>query len=295
MKENAMDGLSVCPVCGDEDFRVLYRFQPARWIPGKVVRCSDCTMIYKIPSSGSKPLVDYYDQTFTGLDYFHQEEAAVRALQKVRDHIANTLDATSLSLLDIGCGTGIFLKLAQQAGFDVTGLELNSTLANKVREKTKAEVIVGDFMSAGLDGRLFDVITLLDLIEHLPNPLSALKRCHKLLKPGGYIVVYTPNHSSLIVRFADVLYRISAGRVANPITEIFDLTHVTFFDLQTLSLALTKTDFSVVKTILLKYDPSRSNLATGISAVTLKVIEAISPLFNGQFRILMFARKAAET
>ena len=286
-----MKDLTVCPLCSDANSQELYRFQPARWIPGRVVRCSACQTIYKIPSDRTKPLAEYYDQSYAELDYWSQEQPAVRALKKVRDYIVDTLGTISLSLLDIGCGSGVFMSLAQQAGFDVTGLDLNSTLANEAHERTKAEVVVGDFMSVGLGGRRFDVVTLLDLIEHLPDPLSALKRCHELLKPGGYLVVYTPNHNSLIVRVADLLCRLTLGRVAGPISEIFDCTHVVFFDVQTLSLAMTEAGFSVAKTILLKYDPSRSNQATGISALALRGIEAVSPLINGQFRILTFAGK----
>ena len=285
-----MRDLAVCPLCGNADSQELYRFQPARWIPGRVVRCSACQTTYKIPSDRAKPLAEYYDQSYAELDGWNQEEAAERTLKKIRAAIVGTVGIPSL-LLDVGCGSGVFLSLAQQSGFDVTGVELNPTLADKASRKARTEVVVGDFMSVDLGDQQFDVITLLDLIEHLPDPLAALKRCCQLLKPDGYLVAYTPNHSGLIVQIANLLYRLTRGRVAEPIAEIFDCTHVVFFDVRTLRLAIIKAGFSVEKTMLLKYDPSRSNQATGISALGLRAIEAISPPINGQFRILMFARK----
>jgi 2-polyprenyl-3-methyl-5-hydroxy-6-metoxy-1,4-benzoquinol methylase len=282
---------AACPVCGGAGSQQLYNFQPARWIPGTVVRCTACRTVYKVRADPSKRLADYYDTTYAESDYWDREQATVRALKKIRDVIVDTLGSPAASLLDVGCGPGVFLSLAQEAGFSVTGLELNSVLAQRARQRTGAEVIVGDFMSVRLDDEQFDVITLLDLIEHLPNPVSALRRCHELLKPGGCLVVYTPNHRSLIVRVADLLYRLTLGKAAGPVAEIFDCSHVVFFDVQTLGLALGVAGFQVTDTVLLKYDPSRSNQATGLSALALRGIEAVSPVVKGQFRILMCGKK----
>ena len=58
-----------------------------------------------------------------------------------------------------------------------------------------------------------------------------------------------------------------------------------------LHFALTTAGFEVTKTVLLKYDPSRSRQATGVSALVLRSLEAISPMIRGQFRILMFGKK----
>jgi 2-polyprenyl-3-methyl-5-hydroxy-6-metoxy-1,4-benzoquinol methylase len=286
-----MKDSTVCPICGDSNSRQLYCFEPARWIPGSVVRCDTCEILYKIPSAGAKRLADYYDQSYTESNYWNHEQVAIRSFREIIDSIVDTLGTTSLSLLDVGCGPGTFLSLAQQVGFDVTGLELNSELANKAHTKTGLPVIIGDLMSAELSDRRFDVIAMLDLIEHLADPVSVLRRCYELLKAGGSLVVYTPNHNSLIVWIADLLYRLSRGRMTGPVTEIFDCTHVVFFDAQTLRLALAKAGFTVTKSILFKYDPSRSEQATGISALGLRAVEAISPLINGQFRLLMFARQ----
>ncbi len=262
-----------------------------------MVRCAACQTLRKIPTDPSKPLTAYYEDAYADSSYWEHEheQGTVAALEKILRAVTDTLRPQHLSLLDIGCGPGVFLSLAKAAGFDVVGLELNPALAERARQRTGAEIIIGDFMTADFQQRRFDAITLLDLIEHLEDPVSALKRCHELLKPGGHLIVYTPNHKSLIVRIADLIHRLSGGRLSGPVHEIFDGVHVVFFDVDSLAQAFRRADLRVAATTMLRYDPSRSGQAKGLSALGLRGIEMISPLVRGQFRILMFGRKDDET
>lgn len=280
-----------CPICGARGAREMYRFVPARSIPGSVVRCLGCTTMYKVLADPSKPPSAYYDDSYADSDYWTPDDASTRAFTWIRDAIARVVSPRGASLLDVGCGPGLFVEAAQARGFRVTGLELNATLAQRARERTGAEVVVGDFLATPLAGRKFDVITMLDLIEHLPDPVGALAQSAELLAPGGRLVLYTPNHSSVIVRVADLVYRATRGRLAGPVAEIFDCTHVVFFDVATLTRAVHAAGLDCVDVAMGKYDPARSNQATGASALALRGLEAISPLVDGQFRILMFAQK----
>jgi SAM-dependent methyltransferase len=134
---------SACPLCGNSTVRELYRFEPARFIPGQVVRCVNCGCIYKKPSQNAKPIGDYYrDPRYHDLDYWSFEGQAERALRQVLDTVLSVLGhAGSRSLLEVGCGPGQFLKMAQEAGFDVSGVDLNSSHATEAGERTGAKVI----------------------------------------------------------------------------------------------------------------------------------------------------------
>lgn len=281
--------LQVCPLCDATEYRELYRFEQSQWIPGTVVRCEGCQLIFKIPSDQSKPLTDYYNTNYAGLDYWDQEDAARRSLTKIRDFVTH-IGATGQTLLDIGCGPGVFIEIAQDAGFIVTGLEYNPLLAARARDRTGADVIEGDFLSLDLDDRRFDIVMMLDLIEHLSDPVAALARCRELLNPGGHLVVYTPNHASLIAELAMMLDRITRGRYRGPVREIFDGVHVVFFDERSLMQALAQAGLQAEDTVLLKYDPSRSQQATGAVALALKAIESASPVVRRQFRLLVSAK-----
>jgi SAM-dependent methyltransferase len=282
-----------CPVCRGESAVEVYPLPDAAWIPGTVVRCQGCKLLYKRLAPNAKPLADYYDTDYAALDYWGEAVATERALKPLLKAATGARDPRDrkTTLLDIGCGAGAFLKLAKAAGFRVTGLELNPILAQRTREHVGVEVLEGDFPEADLGGRRFSVITMLDLIEHLTDPVGALRRCYELLEPGGQIVIYTPNHSSLIVRTADALYRTTAGRLKGPVREIFDCLHVVFFDVHTLERAFRATGFEDIRTTLVKYDPERSQQAKGISALALRALEAVTPIAGEAFRIIAVARR----
>jgi SAM-dependent methyltransferase len=284
---------AACPLCRETRFRRLYQFEPAQWIPGEVVRCAACGAVYKKPSPAARPLWDYYrDARYRDLHYWSFEEPALRALRGIRDEVVAVVGASpGRSLLEVGCGTGHFLQLAKERGFDVAGVELNEGLATQARERTGgSRIVCGDFMVEDF-GRRFDVVAMIDLIEHMPDPLAALRRANELLEPGGHLVVYTPNHNGITTRAADLAYRVSGGSFAGPVNEIFDCLHVVFFDVRSLGAALERSGFEVAKLRLSPYDPERNDQARGASAMAVRALEMLGAVLFGQFRMLMFGRK----
>ncbi len=258
-----------------------------------MVRCTDCAAIYKKPAESARPIAEYYtNPTYHELAYWSFEAQAERALRRILENIVSvTGKPDSRSLLEVGCGPGRFLKMAQDAGFEVAGVELNEGNAAEARERTGgAPIICEDFMSMP-GGRQYDVIAMLDLIEHMPDPLAALRRSYELLKPGGHLAVYTPNHGGITARVADLLYRFSGHAVKGPVTEIFDCLHLVFFDVKSLGSALGHSGFQVVRTVLSPYDPERNDQAKGASAMGVRVLESCGLVLFGQFRMLMFGRK----
>jgi 2-polyprenyl-3-methyl-5-hydroxy-6-metoxy-1,4-benzoquinol methylase len=284
-----------CPICEGREYRELYDLESARWIPGKVVICRHCGTIYQRLSAKARPISEYYDESYASSDGWELEEqgAAAKALSRIADMIHSPQGPGDNQLLDVGCGSGVFLALAKDRGWNVTGIDLNPTLAQRARERCGAEVLVGDLLTTDVGGRKFNVITLLDLIEHLLEPLPVLRRCRELLAPRGTLVVYTPNHRGLICKVAHALFRGTFGRFRGPMDEIFDCTHLVFFDPASLRRALETCGFEIASTQFVKYDPSRSNLATGIAATAVRAIELVSPYVGGEFRVLMTGRVPA--
>ncbi|MBI4057286.1 MAG: methyltransferase domain-containing protein [Elusimicrobia bacterium] len=99
------------------------------------------------------------------------------------------------SLLDVGCGEGGFLKIAQERGFRGTGVDYDARVIAAAREKGLSDVHCLDwdaFLSQNRS-RSYDAITLFDVLEHQPEPARFLKTIHDLLKPGGYLAITLPN------------------------------------------------------------------------------------------------------
>ena len=106
-------------------------------------------------------------------------------------------------VLDVGCGSGVFLEAMRRRGWTVAGLEPHKAYAHELRANRGLDTDA-TLDQAPLDCEAFDVITLLDVVEHLPDPHRALRKVGQLLRPGGVLAIATPNVDSLEHRFFGV-------------------------------------------------------------------------------------------
>lgn len=105
------------------------------------------------------------------------------------------------AVLDVGCGTGQFLEFAK--GQDVGplhGLELAPAAAAAARQRSGATVHERGVLDSGLPAETFGGVTLWDVLEHLPDPRAALRSVRTLLRPGGTVVIGTPNRRGVSLR-----------------------------------------------------------------------------------------------
>ena len=100
-------------------------------------------------------------------------------------------------LLDVGCGSGYFLKQMRNEGWDVFGVEPDPKAVAVARDEYGIDVRQGNLSNAGFTDNMFDAITLSHVIEHIYDPANLLRECGRVLKPGGTLVVTTPNAESL--------------------------------------------------------------------------------------------------
>ncbi len=101
------------------------------------------------------------------------------------------------SLLDVGCGGGRFLNRMKKRGWQVEGTDFDEQAANKVTARYGIKTHVGDLSQCNLPADSFDVVTMSQAIEHLYDPQATLRECLRILKPGGLLVMTTPNALSL--------------------------------------------------------------------------------------------------
>jgi 2-polyprenyl-3-methyl-5-hydroxy-6-metoxy-1,4-benzoquinol methylase len=99
---------------------------------------------------------------------------------------------TRAPLLDVGCGNGAFLLLAQSLGFSAVGLEPNDNAAGKARS-AGLDVRCGTLPDSGLPAEYFEHITLNHVFEHLHRPRESAREILRLLKPGGRVWFSQPN------------------------------------------------------------------------------------------------------
>jgi SAM-dependent methyltransferase len=102
-------------------------------------------------------------------------------------------------LLDVGFGAGLLLETAEEAGWQCWGTEISPPALVKARARGW-RVLEGDLCRIQLPGDLFDVICLIEVLEHLPDPMEYIRQAFHLLRPGGIMYATTPNGSGLNAR-----------------------------------------------------------------------------------------------
>ncbi len=110
-------------------------------------------------------------------------------------------------LLDVGCAYGWFLRTAREAGMVPVGLEPDPGIA-AAAAGDGLEVLAGYFPAAVPAGEMFDVISFNDVLEHLYDLDGALAACHRLLRPGGLLVVSAPDSRGTLFRVSRALARL---------------------------------------------------------------------------------------
>jgi SAM-dependent methyltransferase len=97
------------------------------------------------------------------------------------------------ALFDVGCASGALLLEAREMGFHVSGLEPSATVARQAAERTGAPVRAGSIEHALLESGRYDVITLFDVLDHLVDPVSVLRKLRLGLVPGGLLAITVPD------------------------------------------------------------------------------------------------------
>jgi SAM-dependent methyltransferase len=165
---------------------------------GDLLRCRQCGAVEQPSLPGGVDLHGLY-RDMRDSSYLSEEvgrrATAARLLGLIAEHVP------SGRLLDIGCGFGLLLDEARSRGYETLGIELSRDAAAHARGALGLDVREIPLEEVD-DPDGFDVVTLVDVLEHLEDPVGGIARCAGLLRPGGVLCVATPDPSSLAARLA---------------------------------------------------------------------------------------------
>ncbi|WP_452225448.1 class I SAM-dependent methyltransferase [Lacinutrix chionoecetis] len=144
---------------------------------------------------------DYISHTNSKRNLFERVYHVIRNISlKRKIKLINSFNTNEKKILDIGCGTGAFLKVAKDNGWEVVGIEPNEKARTIANTNCLNAVYDVDQLEV-MEPERFDVITLWHVLEHLPNLAHQVSILKTLLKPNGVVVVAVPNYKSYDASF----------------------------------------------------------------------------------------------
>jgi SAM-dependent methyltransferase len=198
-----------CDRCGSSADREVFE-GPDRLhgLPGwfRLVACPRCGWLRQNPRPTAETLAFYYPEDYANfIPAIEDESRRWRRWDRRYGMLKRRWAVERLQpcgrLLDVGCATGAFLHEMQLSGWQAEGVEPNPGAASYARRRHGLEIYPGTLRAAGLPSGRFNVITLWDVLEHVPNPWADLVEAHRLLAGSGLLVLRVPNLESLEARW----------------------------------------------------------------------------------------------
>jgi len=196
--------LGVCELCqGERD--------EARWQLSNfdVLVCQSCDVLF-IPLSQAGTTASPYTEDYFRARGMTQPEyvTAIRKMKRstfarhfsVLARVCPDVQPRGSRLLDVGCAVGFLPELAKDLGYDAYGVEVSEHGARLANERLPGRVKAGTLQNAAYETASFDVVTSSDVIEHVPNPRDFLREVARITKPGGAVLLTTPDMNSLSAR-----------------------------------------------------------------------------------------------
>ena len=197
-----------CPWCQSENAHLHLKLKDyfLTQEPFEIMVCEDCGLLYTTPKPSDEKLGEYYKSEEY---YSHQENKkgfipriyeAVKSVNLKHKIAIATEGKKHGELLDIGCGVGDFLHLAEQNGWQCTGAEPSEDAAAIAKNRVKGEIMQPIDLEK-LPNESFDVITMWHVLEHVSDLQWQVNQLNRLLKKGGRLVIALPNYNSYDAQF----------------------------------------------------------------------------------------------
>lgn len=265
---SAAEEKRVCPLCRSSDLRSKYILSQFG-----ILSCNQCELVFLWPRPTPEEIRELFENLYTNgegsvpelksyYSFCYDDEPAnplVQLYESWLDRIERHRQPGKI--LDVGCGTGLFLSVARRRGWEPFGIDESEEATSHARDHFGLDVRIGEFSQFAAEGLSFDAITGWDILEHAREPVPLLEAMRESLAPGGVVSLSTPNQRNIIDVIAAAMYRASGKRVTGPLEKFYIEQHFIYFTPETLADALCRGGFEVMEMDLESTDLRRLTLS----------------------------------
>jgi 2-polyprenyl-3-methyl-5-hydroxy-6-metoxy-1,4-benzoquinol methylase len=284
-----------CCVCGEtRSLLVQEATYPEHGYPGSFClrRCNGCSLLFNSPRLDDHELAQLYGNNYY---FFNRPDAA--EMNRIPPMYARTValvgaefEDDDRSALDIGSGRGYFPAVLKRLGWDAHGVEISRDAADYARQRFGLQTIFTGTMEQFVaeSKTQFPLVTAIDVIEHVPSPASFAQALSQVVRPGGLVIIDTPNAAAYNIRVDGV-----AWKGFNPF-------HIYLFNITNLRQMLAANDFEVEQAFSYNNAPADRDAKPVKERVRAAAINAarsmgvIGPVARGYFKIKSMKKKPVD-
>lgn len=235
----------LCPICEVPPTKYLGRrgggaHRQNLGVECKIWSCGKCGLIFPNPMPIPVRGLEQHYAVPTAEYFHHHEESARLEYASMLLSQLQELKIAKGTFLDIGAGKGEVLKVAREAGWEVTGIETSSTFAAHAARYSGARIIRDPLEQCAFENNSYDVVVLGAVLEHLYNPDEVIKEIARILKPGGALFIDVPNEKGLYFLAGNLYQRIRMRNWVVNLAPTFPPYHVFGFSARSLRALLAK-------------------------------------------------------
>ena len=237
---NSKFELVKCPLCKKNNYEVIINSQKKKEFTksyiknvfnssssvfdDQVVKCKNCKFIYLNPRVKQK-IIDKSYSFSKDRKFISQNKNRIKTFKNTLSLISNQIDFSNKKILDIGSGGGAFLKACKDRNITAEGIEPNKWLVNYSKKKYGINISTKNLNKIN---KTYHIVSLFDVLEHIPNIKLTINKIYKLVKKDGFLIINVPDHNSL------------ARKILKKNWPFYLTVHLHYFDKKSLSKLLDK-------------------------------------------------------
>lgn len=251
-----------CNLCGADAPKLLFAAPQFSARKLGIVRCRTCGLVYRNVRQAATDLRRNYAQW----DAANLAPERLACRKKIFGESLKLLAPFRRTnrVLDVGAGHGFFLRACAERGWDCYGVEISRPAVDFAQRNFGLSFTCGSFEEAGYPDEFFDAVTFLNVLEFLPNPKGALQKTHRLLRPGG----------AVLVRFSNAVFHVAAyrfflflGRIHRKLNRVDRaVIHLYAFDKNSIRRLLLESGFNKIKVACMPLSwMTKNDVQTGLA------------------------------